>query len=90
MNYMKLSSNLKVPQSISSVKGLRSSTQKKFTCLRPDWWDRLFLALETLKLSKTTPNCWPEGWRISLADSRFLSPLEQRYAAIEGETLTVT
>ena len=35
------------------------------------------------------PDCCPRGWRITLAGSRFLSPAEQRYAAIEGEALAV-
>ncbi|KAK3736199.1 hypothetical protein QZH41_002472 [Actinostola sp. cb2023] len=35
------------------------------------------------------PDCCPNGWRIALAGSRFLSSAEQRYAAIEGEALAV-
>ena len=33
------------------------------------------------------PNCCPDGWRIMLAGSRFLSGEEGRYAAIEGVDL---
>ena len=35
------------------------------------------------------PDCCPGGWRIALAGSRFLTPAEQRYAAIKGEALAV-
>ena len=34
-------------------------------------------------------DCCPGGWWIALAGSRFLTPAEQRYAAIEGEALAV-
>ena len=35
------------------------------------------------------PDCCPDGWKITLAGSRFLSGAEQRYAAIEGEELAI-
>ena len=35
------------------------------------------------------PDCYTEGWRITLAGSRFLNGAEQRYAAIEGKALAV-
>ena len=35
------------------------------------------------------PNCCSSGWRITLAGSRFLQPMEERYAPIEGEALAV-
>ena len=35
-------------------------------------------------------NCCPNGWKITLVGSRFLSGAEQRYAAIEGEALAIT
>ena len=36
-----------------------------------------------------SPDCCKDGWRIILAGSRFLSPAEKNYAAIEGEALAV-
>ena len=35
------------------------------------------------------PDCCRNGWRITLAGSRFLSGAEQRYAPIEGEALAI-
>ena len=35
------------------------------------------------------PNCCQDGWKITLAGSRFLQDAEARYAPIEGEALAV-
>jgi len=35
------------------------------------------------------PGCCSDGWKITLAGSRFLSSAEQRYAPVEGEALAV-
>ena len=35
------------------------------------------------------PFCCPNGWKLTLCGSRFLTPAEQRYAAVEGEALAV-
>ena len=35
------------------------------------------------------PDCCPEGWKITLAGSNFLSSAEERYAAFEEEALAV-
>ena len=35
------------------------------------------------------PDCCPNGWRITVAVSRFLRGPEQRYAAIEGQALVI-
>ena len=35
------------------------------------------------------PDCCPNGWRITLAGSRFLQKAENNYAAIEGEALAI-
>jgi hypothetical protein len=64
----------------------------KPTCLRPDWSNRgigYFLLQRNCDCSSKTPGCCSDGWGITLAGSRFLSPTEQRYAAIEGEALAV-
>ena len=64
----------------------------KRTCLRPDWSCKgigYFLLQQHCDCRSNSPNCCPNGWRITLAGSRFLSSAEQRYAAIEGEALAV-
>ena len=66
-------------------------TQKR-TCLRHDWSTRgigYFLLQQHCSCPSRIPDCCPEGWRITLAGSRFLSSAEQRYAPIEGEALAV-
>ena len=62
------------------------------TCLCPDWSNRgigYFVLQKHCDCSTDAPDCCPEGWRVTLAGSRFLSPAEQRYAPIEGEALAV-
>ena len=62
------------------------------TCLRPDWSTRgigYFLLQQHCSCPSGVPDCCPGGWRIALAGSRFLTPAEQRYAAIESEALAV-
>ena len=65
---------------------------EKTTCLRPDWSKKgigYFLSQKHCNCDSTMPDCCTEGWRITLAGSRFLNGAEQRYAAIEGEALAV-
>ena len=62
------------------------------TCLRPDWSKKgigYFLLQQHCKCTSGMPDCCPEGWKITLAGSRFLNGPEQRYAAIEGEALAI-
>ena len=62
------------------------------TCLRPDWSNRgigYFLLQKHCACPSTLPDCCANGWRVTLAGSRFLSSAEQRYAPIEGEALAV-
>ena len=62
------------------------------TCLRPDWSVRgigYFLLQKHCSCSSDKPDCCPDGWRITLAGSRFLSGAETRYAAVEGEALAI-
>jgi hypothetical protein len=64
----------------------------KRTCLRPDWSRRgvgYFLSQKYCSCTSLLPDCCDDGWRITLAGSRFLSSAEQRYAPIEGEALAV-
>jgi len=65
---------------------------KRHTCLRPDWSRRgigYFLLQQHCSCLSGVPDCSPKGWRITLAGSRVLNSVEQRYAAIEGEALVV-
>jgi len=65
---------------------------RRRTCLRPDWSRcgiGYFLLQKHCSCTSGIPDCCTGGWRITLADSRFLSSAEQRYAAIEGEALAV-
>jgi len=78
------------------VKAIRQGVEifdlQRRTCLRPDWSKRgigYFLLQQHCSCPSGVPDCCPNGWRITLAGSRFLSSAEQRYAAIEGEALAV-
>jgi hypothetical protein len=65
---------------------------QKRTCLRPDWSNKgigYFLLQQWCNCPSETPGCCIDGWRITLAGSRFLSSAESRYAAVEGEALAV-
>jgi hypothetical protein len=73
-------------------KGVEIFDLSKPTCLRPDWSSRgigYFLLQQHCSCSAGLPDCCPDGWKITLAGSRFLSGAEQRYAAIEGEALAI-
>ena len=72
--------------------GVEIFDPKRRTCLRPDWSKQgigYFLLQQHCNCPSGVPDCCPDGWKITLAGSRFLSPAEQRYAAIEGEALAV-
>ena len=78
------------------IKAIRTGVEifdlSKPTCLRPDWSSRgigYFLLQQHCSCSTGMPDCCPDGWKITLAGSRFLSGAEQRYAAIEGEALAI-
>ena len=73
-------------------KGVEIFDLKKRTCLRPDWSNQgigYFLLQQNCKCQAGIPGCCSDGWKITLAGSRFLTPAEGRYAAIEGEALAV-
>ena len=48
-----------------------------------------FLSQKHCTCEGSTPGCCQEGWRITLAGSRFLKPAESRYSPIEGEALGI-
>ena len=62
------------------------------TCLRTDWSTKgmgYYLVQKTCECQPIHPDCCTEGWRITLAGSRFNTPTEARYAPIEGEALAI-
>ena len=62
------------------------------TCLRPDWSKKgigYFLLQQHCDCPSGLPDCCENGWRITLAGSRFLQQAESRYAPVEGEALAV-
>ena len=76
----------------SIQEGVKIFDMSKKTCLRPDWSTHgigYFLLQKHCQCSSLVPDCCTDGWRITLAGSRFLSSAESRYAAIEGEALAV-
>ena len=78
---------------IQSIRqGVEIFDMAKPTCLRPDWSSRgigYFLLQQHCSCTIGLPDCCPNGWRVTLAGSRFLSGAETRYAAIEGEALAI-
>ena len=62
------------------------------SCLRPDWSTKgigYFLLQKHCACASGIPGCCQSGWRVTLAESRFLTSAEQRYAPVEGEALAV-
>ena len=60
------------------------------TCLRTDWSKSgigYLLSQKHCECHNGTYGCCPDGWRITLAGSRFLSKTEMNYSAVEGEAL---
>ena len=48
-----------------------------------------FLSQKHCDCKATSPGCCENGWRITLAGSRFNKPAETRYAPVEGEALAI-
>ncbi|KAK3885060.1 hypothetical protein Pcinc_010714 [Petrolisthes cinctipes] len=62
----------------------------KLTCLNPDWSRTgvgYWLLQKHCGFNSNIPGCFADGWKITLAGSRFLRDAEKRYALIEGEAL---
>ncbi|MEL6802396.1 MAG: reverse transcriptase domain-containing protein, partial [Bacteroidota bacterium] len=65
---------------------------EKVTCLRLDWSEKglgYFLLQKHCACPGQDLTCCKQGWKITLAGSRFLTTAEQNYAAVEGEALAV-
>jgi hypothetical protein len=78
------------------VEAIRSGVEifdiTRRTCLRPDWSKQgigYFLSQKHCHCSLELPGCCVNGWRVTLAGSRFLTGAEARYAPVEGEALAV-
>ena len=48
-----------------------------------------FLLQKHCMCKSEVPDCCVDGWKITLAGSRFLQSAESRYAPIEGEALSI-
>ena len=72
--------------------GVKIFDVKRQTCLRPDWSKEgigYFLSQKHCQCPSQLPDCCQDGWKITMAGSRFLASAESRYAPIEGEALAV-
>ena len=80
-------------QIISAIKeGVRIFDITKRTSLRTDWSKTgigFWLLQKHCDCKQRSPGCCDDGWKITLASSRFLSSAERNYAAVEGEALAV-
>ena len=78
---------------INAIKnGVRIFDPFRQTCLTPDWSKTgigYWLRQKYCGCESSKPDCCTEGWRITLAGSRFLKSSETRYAPIEGEALAI-
>ena len=64
----------------------------RLTALSPDWSKTgigYFLYQKYCQCPSTTTTCCENGWRITLAGSRFLHKAERNYWPVEGEALAV-
>ena len=72
--------------------GVRIFDPTRRTALMSDWSKTgigFWLLQKHCKCPKQSPGCCQDGWRITLAGSRFLSSAERNYAPVEGEALSV-
>ena len=62
------------------------------TCLRTDWSVNgigYYLSQKHCSCQSLLPECCSNGWKVTLAGSRFIHGAEQCYATIEGEALAI-
>jgi hypothetical protein len=72
--------------------GVRIFDITRRTCIRTDWSETgigYFLAQQHCSCESRTHGCCQDGWKITLAGSRFLTQTESKYAPVEGEALAV-
>ena len=73
-------------------KGVEIFDPSRPTCLRTDWSITglgFFLGQKHCDCAEVKIGCCDNGWRITLAGSRFLRPSETRFAPVEGESLGI-
>lgn len=73
-------------------KGVEIFDPKRRTCLRTDWSKTgisFYLSQKHCNCQLMSPGCCDDGWRITLAGSRFMRPAESRHAPVEGEALAI-
>ena len=73
--------------------GVKIFDVKRKTCLRTDWSKNGIGYMLSQKycdcISERSFGCCEDGWKITLAGSRFLHQAEKNYAPVEGEALAV-
>ena len=72
--------------------GVRIFETARRTCLRTDWSKAgigFFLSQKHCNCKSQSFGCCSDGWRITLAGSRFLTKSESNFAPVEGEALAV-
>ena len=72
--------------------GVRLFDPSKPTCVSTDWsvdGIGFMLKQKYCDCNSVIRTCCPEGWKLALAESRFTTPAESRYAPFEGEALAV-
>ena len=72
--------------------GVRIFDASRPTCLVTDWSKTgigFWLFQKHCNCLGNKPFCCRDGWKITLAGSRFTHPAESRYAPVEGEALAV-
>ena len=72
--------------------GVEIFDQTRRTCLTTDWSRSgmgYFLHQKHCDCQGDRPGCCADGWKVTLAGSRFLKDAETRYAPVEGEALAV-
>ena len=78
---------------IEAIKhGVQIFDPTRKTCLSPDWSKTgigYWLRQKYCNCHSDKPDYCENGWKITLAGSRFLKPAEQRYAPVEGEALAI-
>ena len=79
------------PEIVRQVEnGIRPFDVKKKTCLATEF-SKVGLGLQLLQkncdLQDLSPICYPSGWNLVFANSRFNLPVESRYDPIEGKCL---
>ena len=73
--------------------GIATFEKNCITCLAPDWSKEgmgfLLLQKHCSCTTDRAPICYPDGWHLIFASSRFCIDAERRYAPIEGEAAAI-